>query len=87
MQVNLLFANPEFNLIYANEKDKETLSLIKDDIRKEFGGATAAASTTQGAIESQMAATEFFKLASELQPIVNGADTGGSQGRAEKNPF
>jgi methyl-accepting chemotaxis protein len=39
MQVNLLFADPQFNLIYANEKAKDTLSLIRDDIRKEFGVA------------------------------------------------
>jgi methyl-accepting chemotaxis protein len=37
MQVNLLYADPQFNLIYANEKAKDTLSLIRDDIRKEFG--------------------------------------------------
>ena len=37
MQVNLLFADPEYNLIFANEKAKETLSLIREDIRKEFG--------------------------------------------------
>ncbi len=39
MQVNLLFADPQFKLIYANEKAKDTLSLIRDDIRKEFGVA------------------------------------------------
>jgi methyl-accepting chemotaxis protein len=37
MQVNLLFADPEFILIYANEQAKKTLSSIREDIRNEFG--------------------------------------------------
>ena len=36
MQVNLLFADPEYTLIYANEKAVKTLSGIREDIRKEF---------------------------------------------------
>lgn len=36
MQVNLLFADPQYNLIYANKMAINTLSGIKDDIRKEF---------------------------------------------------
>ena len=37
VQMNVLFADPKFNLVYANEKAKRTLSLIREDIRKEFG--------------------------------------------------
>ncbi len=37
VQDNLLLANKDFKLIYANPKALETLRLIEDDIKKEFG--------------------------------------------------
>ncbi len=36
MQANILFADPQYNLIFANKMAISTLSEIKNDIRKEF---------------------------------------------------